>query len=120
MTKMSDELRDILEAWLSWAEGGAVTQEFDVKQGLCYHVYHNRYVGREVQVGRCTSKKDVFEELEELMHEDFGDNPYPFGFNDFDHRRETGTMHLCPKRLAWVRKVLGVPSPQRLDGAASP
>lgn len=30
---------------------------------------------------------------------------YPFG-EDFDTRKTTATMHLCPKRMAWVRDTI--------------
>lgn len=31
---------------------------------------------------------------------------YPFGADDYDERQLNKTMHLCPKRLAWVKKTI--------------
>lgn len=32
-------------------------------------------------------------------------NMYPFGEEDYIKRREAGTQHKCPNRIAWVRKI---------------
>lgn len=85
---ISLELRAELQAWYDWTLRGAPNgQPFYRNWGLCPSVGRNRA------------------EIEAILGELF-----PFGEDDYKKRLTDSTQHECPKRLAWVRKMLGVQS----------
>lgn len=90
---ISNELRAALANWLEWAENGAPNgAPFYRGYGLCTNM-----------CGR-----DVGPELHWVLTEEFGDDfEYPFGRFEYIERQKDDTMHECPVRLAWVRKILG-------------
>lgn len=92
---ISEDLRAALQSWLDWAEGGAPNGEpFFRDVGLCTNMWE-----WDVEVGP---------ELREVLEEEFVDDfEYPFGQHDYIERQDDSTLHQCPKRLAWVRKILG-------------
>jgi hypothetical protein len=96
---MSPELSRFLADWHNWATTGA--PEGDVYEGgfsrhfgLCHHSWK-----RSPSVG---------DELEGILIEEFGDNcDAPFdGPLEYWQESNNGMMHVNPKRLAWVRKML--------------
>lgn len=88
--------------WLAWAEAGAPDDSacFTPGIGLCNNAwYHAQLHGREKP-----------HEVEEELHKQFraagryGERMYyPFGQADYLKRSDNDSLHLCPKRLAWVR-----------------
>lgn len=87
---MSPQLKQFLSDWLAWAEGGAPEGEpFNRAFGLC----------------RSSRHYGVTEELTALFRAQGLNDAIPFG-PDYWDRSWPGTQHLCPKRLAWVRKQL--------------
>lgn len=92
---MSPELRTALADWLAWVERGAPEDDenFHRSRGLCIAV---RFSG--------ASKL----ELQDLFQADNLNRDYPFGEFEFYDRADDETMHECPDRLAWVRKMLAV------------
>ena len=88
---MSPELANVLRDWLAWVDAGAPHgKPFDRDDGLCWVVDF-------------TLDDDRFgDELDLLFRRDDLDPFDPFGsWNDGFQRC---TMHLCGKRVAWVRQ----------------
>lgn len=86
---LSPELRAELQGWYDWVLAGAPNGEPYLRGwGLCSNVLTHQQELRAI----------------------FGGEPYPFGYEDYDFRQLNNSMHECPKRLAWVRKMLGVQS----------
>lgn len=91
---MTPELRKALTDWLEWVEDGALPHgDFSRAFGLCTNV--------DSVAGYAARK-----ELGGMLLCEFGDSCTPFGEDDYSFRRRQATQHECPKRLAWVRKVL--------------
>lgn len=88
---MSPELRQYLTEWYEWATGDAEDGEpFWRGAGLCIN-----------------APRSVRDELKAVFAAEFGNSRFPFGHRSYSARSRHESMHLCPKRLAWVRKKLG-------------
>ena len=86
-TPISDELRAALQWWLDQAESA------EPAEGITYW-------------GLCSSLPPLGKELQNVLRAHFGPLDYPFGQSDYHARQVCNTMHLCPKRLAWVRAMI--------------
>lgn len=86
-------LRDFLADWLAWAEAGG--EEFS-PAGHGYRKYW----------GLCSNAEEFWEGVEDQLDDRLDDEPYPFGFEEYEAGRWSQTQHQCPKRLAWVRKTI--------------
>lgn len=94
---MTDDLISFLASWLHWAENGAPDGEpHNRRNGLCHNALRFEYSSWRA---RC-------QELADLLFEEFDQTINPFG-DDYLGRSLSRTQHLCPNRLAWVRKKLG-------------
>lgn len=93
---MSPELRKALTDWLEWAEsGGPEGDPFSRAFGLCTNI-------------DAVAGDNVLCEMREMLWDDLGDDDTPFGADDYFRRGKNSTQHECPRRLAWVRKVLEI------------
>ena len=90
-TPISDELRAALQWWLVEAESAEPHEGITIN-GLC-PVF-------------LSPKEDVSDELKAVLHRQFPGLLYPFGRDDYFARDLNYTMHLCPKRRAWVRAMI--------------
>ncbi|UCR75557.1 hypothetical protein PP742_gp73 [Alcaligenes phage vB_Af_QDWS595] len=88
-------LLSFLKHWIEWVEAGAPHKmPYSRRIGLC--AAYTKYSGNPTDLSLCI-----------LLVEEFQDSTYPFnGYIDYKWRRELGTQHECPKRLAWVRKTI--------------
>lgn len=88
-------LLSFLKHWIEWVEAGAPDNEpFSRSKGLCPNA---RKFG-----GFATGT-----ELANHLIKTLDNCLFPFdGYIDYITRRELGTQHECPKRLAWVRKTI--------------
>lgn len=104
--KSSPALLAFYVDWLAWAEAGAPenfpNNPFDFSRGigLCTNAfYHARISGVE-------KPYEVEEELKRQFRSPgkYGVRVYyPFGEASYNKNSSNGAMHLCPKRLDWVR-----------------
>ena len=93
-----------LAQWLRMAESPNEDEEvFGLQRcvGLCY----NAYTQYEVVHGRVVRK--VYETLTRRLREEFQNTLSPFDHDDVEYDFEED-MTLNPKRVAWVRKELGL------------
>ena len=49
---------------------------------------------------------DQHHDIRRLLLQLLSNKTYPFGEQDYHRRRDDGTQHECPKRLAFVRKTI--------------
>lgn len=94
-TPISDGLRAALQWWLDQAESAEPHEGITIN-GLCpVFLYHKEDLSDELS-----------DELMAVLHRQFPGSLYPFGMDDYFVRQDSETMHLCPKRLAWVRAMI--------------
>lgn len=100
---MTNEMREFLTAWLSWAEGGACKD----------HEYGNifrPYTGLCAALDYWTDVVPLYwliEEFGDMLDDDGLDTEYPFDTEEsYSEAARLGTHHLNPARLAWVRSKL--------------
>lgn len=91
---LSEKTMEFLAAWYQWTlDGAPEAAPFDRCDGLCHAADdYGIYIGG----------------LNIQFREDDLDTRYPFGEGDYANAQDTCTMHLCPKRLAWVAAKLGI------------
>lgn len=98
--KISKELYTFFKEWLEWAENGGKDHDVFVNHvGLCFNSdWWSSH--RKLEF--------LLPELKRLLVHLGLDTSYPFGEEDYRHRRLNGTQHLCPKRLAFLREQIAL------------
>lgn len=98
---ISPELRDMLREWDEWANRDQPPQSVRL-YGLCdYTTVSN--------VG-FNHRHELRKELRSIFSHEGFHQAFPFGRDDFLSRGFNGTMHLCPKRVAWVEAHKNLPT----------
>ena len=96
----SQTVLKFLKEWQAWAEAGAPPHaHFSRHYGLCSNLQ---------QWADHTSWAPLWLKyiLDLLFEKDGLDPDHPFGIESYISRKETASQHLCPKRLAWVRRTI--------------
>lgn len=99
---MSKELREFYLAYKAWLDAGAPEKmPFSRSVGLCANL--------------CHTTKGMKREQENALHDELQASfsvrsMFPFGMEDYYHRKNCATMYLCPKRIEWVNYQLSIPT----------
>lgn len=99
--KQSKELTAFYREWLEWATSPNTEDyhpHFNISRGLC--------TSARFWVKSYENNARPFTLMDELscqFDEASLSMDYPFGMGNFNTDVGRGTMHKCPKRLAWVR-----------------
>ena len=100
---MNKELKRFLSEYLVWAEaGGPDWFTFDRGFGLCDNL---DVWCEDLHEDETWEVTEEFRSLLPKTGDPEGDR-FPFGKEDYYARSREGTLHECPKRLEFVRKVL--------------
>lgn len=91
---------EFLKDWRDWARGEAQHGDFFRDQGLCSAI--GRWGARSLRGVDNMQRFAIYGHLMTMLKVTMGDSLTPFGFADYRNQEKTNTMHLCPKRLAWV------------------
>lgn len=98
---MTNEMREFLTAWLSWAEGGACK---DHEYGNIFRPYTGLCAA--ISFWYCDDGKlqyRMLQELGDMLEADGLDTEYPFDTRDsYRKAANAGGQHLNPARLEWV------------------
>lgn len=99
--KQSKELTEFYREWLEWSSSPYVEEHhphFSISRGLCTSA---RLWGKRYE--NDARPFTLMDELSRQFDEAGLSMDYPFGLGEFNTDFGRGTMHKCPKRLAWVR-----------------
>lgn len=102
MNQDQKHLLAFLKDWLEWTKNPVDTDDGYRRQyGLCICLtkYCTKY-------GLYRQRLDIDGELEKLFKADRLSIAFPFGEASFWEAERMDAMHLCPMRLAWVRKTI--------------
>ena len=102
MNNISKELRQFLTEWYVHATQKQQTPPFKNHAGLCANLvlwsdYHNNL-----------NRQKLYNELIDLLYNEFGVTDYPFGKDDYLQRSRSNTQHYNHKRVVWVEKKLNI------------
>jgi hypothetical protein len=108
VTETQKVLHEFLADWYAWASNPSDPKvsprrvAYSPRHGLCWNMREFMYEGdvRNMQIGTAS------EYMKHLMnlHTRSTYLQYPFGYDDYHTRQDNGTMHRCPKRLAFAKK----------------
>lgn len=89
---MSEELQSFFDAYANWLNAGAPErQPFSRARGLCGNLRLNRFESLDIFAATDTELSNMFNAV-----------LYPFGEESYCLGILKGTLHLCPKRRAFV------------------
>lgn len=96
-------LKNFYTDWLIWVSDGAPqVKPFERHLGLCHALIDWSFENKLTS----TLMLDAKDMLKQDFVKEGLDMAYPFGEEDWDMRSFASTMHLCPKRLAFVHKMI--------------
>lgn len=102
MNYISEELRQFLTEWHTHATKKQRTPPFKNHAGLCANLIlwcdHNDNWNRQ----------KLYDELLDLLYNEFGVTDYPFGKEDYLWRSRSENQHRNVRRLVWVEKKLNI------------
>lgn len=93
-TEISPELYVFLKDWLDWATMPVPDERYRKYWGLCANGWLFENMNR-------IRRDTIWKELSGIF-----DIEYPFGAANYSQRADNETLHRCPKRLKWVRKMI--------------
>lgn len=98
----SANLTKFYNAYNDWQEAGAPEHNaFEHWFGLCTSL--RRWCQYQVRLGVAVDSWLLTDEMTDQFRENGLDTNYPFGRADFEDCLYHDTMHLSPKRIAWVK-----------------
>lgn len=109
MTKVSVNLKVFFRDYLAWVEAGTpLHYAFSTALGLCNNVDSYDYAICEAS----GKKVGLLSELEMLFRTEGLHRHYPFNnrnrYGTYDKESDARTMHLNPRRIAFVKKYAGL------------
>lgn len=93
-------VEQFLHEWLTWAMEGASDSRFSRGMGLCNNLCLWLVDNHGIEQ---PGYSKAYAHLKQMFDHDGLHMEYPFGEESFNLASRSETMHLDPRRLAWVR-----------------